>query len=229
VSTTSKIRVLLIEDHGIVREGLKLILERTSDIEVVGEAGLGIEGYQLFERLVGLDGVDVVVTDLSLPDIDGLEITRRIKTHEPTARVLIVTMHADPQHIRGLLETGADGYLLKQSAANDLPDAIRTVARGETSLSPTVSTWLIKQLGSRREPKPHSTLTEREWQIIVMLADGSTSKEIAQRLRLSTKTVENHRARILEKFGVANTAAAIGMAYQQGLIGGPGQRIGSSL
>jgi DNA-binding NarL/FixJ family response regulator len=147
------------------------------------------------------------VTDLSLPDINGLEITRRIKAHEPTARVLIVTMHADPQHIRGMVETGADGYLLKQSAASELSDAVRTVARGETSLSPTVSTWLIKQLGTRREPKPTSTLTEREWQIIVLLAEGSTSKEIAAQLGLSTKTVENHRARILEKFGVANTAA----------------------
>ena len=214
-----RLRVLLIEDHGIVREGLRLILHNTRDIEVVGEAADGRTGMGLFERLAADSGVDVVVTDLGLPDVSGLEITRQIKARHPGTRVLILTMHNDPEHIRGMIEIGADGYLLKQSAAQELAEAICAVARGETVLSPQVTRWLMTRFRSDQErERLIDAVTERERQILRLLADGATSKEIAQRLGLSTKTVENHRARILEKLGASNTVAAIGLAYQQGLI-----------
>ena len=215
------VRVMLVEDHGIVREGLRLILQRAPDIEVLGEAGDGLGGVRLFENLLARDGegVDVVVTDLGLPDISGLEVTRRIKALRPATRVLLLTMHADDEHIRGMMEIGADGYLLKQSAAQELSAAIHTVARGETVLSPVVARRLMTQLQRGRERERRTDLlTDRERQVLALLAEGSTSKEIAQGLGLSTKTIENHRARILEKLGVANTAAAVSLGYHQNLI-----------
>ena len=222
-----RIRVILIEDHGVVREGLKLILQGTDDIEVVGEAADGESGLRLFTRLAVDDpdadgGIDVVVTDLGLPDIGGLEVTRRIKAARPDMPVLILTMHTDDDHIRGMLELGADGYVLKQSAVQEFAEAIRTVARGETALHPTIARRIMKQLQQGRERERRTDLlTERERSVLALLADGATSKEIARQLGLSTKTIENHRARILEKLGVSNTAAAIGLAYQHGLIGQP--------
>ena len=225
----SRIRVILIEDHAMVREGLKLILQQAPDIAVLGEAGDGAGGLQLLQRLAAEGGVDVLVTDLGLPDLGGLEVTRRAKALLPGLRVLLVTMYTGEEHIRGMLDAGADGYLLKQSAAQELPESIRVVARGETALSPAVARLLLRQvrrgrerhadLLSGRERERHGDLlTERERQVLGALAEGRTSKEIAARLVLSTKTVENHRARILEKLGVANTAAAIGLAFRRGLV-----------
>ncbi len=217
--STKAIRVLLIEDHGIVREGLKLILQGIPDVEVVGEAADGRTGVRLFEQLAARDGVDVVVTDLGLPDISGLEVTRQVKARHPATRVMILTMHNDNEHIRGMIEIGVDGYLLKQSAGQELGEAIHAVARGETVLAPEVTRWLMSNFRRGQERQRQvDPVTERERQVLRLLAEGATSKEIAQRLGLSTKTVENHRARILEKLGAANTVAAIGLAYQQGLI-----------
>ena len=217
--SSANIRVILIEDHHIVREGLKLILHSTPDIEVVGEASNGQDGVRLFTRLLDENGVDVVVTDLGLPDISGLEVMCRIKVLQPGARVLMLTMYADDEHIRGMLELGANGYLLKQSAPRDLCEAIRTVAHGETALSPLIARRLITQVQRDRDrDRRAGLLTERERQILGLLAEGCTSKEVAQRLGLSTKTVENHRARILVKLGVVNTAAAINQGSQLGLL-----------
>lgn len=220
---SGRVRVILIEDHGIVREGLKRILHDEADIEVVGDAAEGREGVRLFARYSLDDApggpVDVVVTDLSLPDIAGLEVVRRVKELRSTVRVLILTMHADDEYIRGMLDIGADGYLLKSAASHELAAAIRTVARGEMVLSPAVTRRLMSQFRSRRERDHHAALlTDREREVLNFLAGGATIKELAQRLGLSTKTVENHRSRILEKLGVANTAAAINLAAQRGLL-----------
>ena len=214
------VRVLLIEDHRLVREGLKLLLERTSDLTVVGEAADGHGGLRLFTRLVAEGGVDVVVSDIGLPDFDGLEVTRRIKVREPAARVVLLTMHDDEEYLRGMVEVGADGYVLKQTTAEDLCKAIRSVMHGEPGLSPVVAHRLVTLLRQNRaQERLADRLSARERQVLRLLAEGATSKEIAQRLGLSVKTVENHRAMILEKLGVANTAAAIGLGYRQGLLG----------
>jgi DNA-binding NarL/FixJ family response regulator len=213
-----RIRVVLIEDHGVVRDGLRLILEQQEDIELVDTAADGRSGVRLVERL-GSDGVDVVVTDVGLPGLDGAEVTHRVKLFSPNTRVLALTMYADDEHIRGLMDAGADGYLLKYAASDELADAIRAVARGETVLSPVVARRLATQVQRERQQRRLSTLlTLREREVLSLLAQGATSKDVARRLSMSAKTVENHRARILTKLGVANTPAAIKLAVEQHLL-----------
>lgn len=213
------IRVLLVEDHGIVREGIRLILAAVPDVTVVADAATGAEGIALFRRHWREPGIDVVVTDLHLPDFDGLEVVRRIRAHAPQARILFLSMYRDVEHIRGLLDSGVNGYLLKQSAAQELPEAIRAVARDETFLSPAIAGALLGQVRRTRERERQAErLTGRERQVLLLLSRGITSKEIGERLSLTTKTVENYRSRILGKLGVPNTAAAVGLAFQQGLL-----------
>jgi DNA-binding NarL/FixJ family response regulator len=212
----------LIEDHGVVREGLKLILERTPHIEVRGEAAAGLDGVRLFERLAPEGGIDVVVTDLGLPDVSGLEVARRVKAARPATRVLLLTMHEDDEYVGGMLDVGADGYLLKQSAAHELAGAIEAVARGEVFLSPAVARRLLAQ--ARRGPEPArqaASLSDREREVLALVAAGATSKEVARALGLSAKTVENHRAHILTRLGVATMGAAVALAYREGLLDAP--------
>ncbi|HET8630130.1 MAG TPA: response regulator transcription factor [Thermomicrobiales bacterium] len=220
--TGASIGVLLIEDYGVIREGLKLLLARTPHLAVVGEAATGREGLELFARLAAAGGVDVVVTDLGLPDLDGLEVARRVKALRPAARVLFLTMHDDDAHVRGMLDVGADGYLLKDAAAGELVRAIEAVARGEVYLSPAVARRLMTQARQGREREHFAALlTEREREVLALLAGGASSKEIARALGLSVKTVENHRARVLAKLGVVNTAAAVARAHREGLLAAP--------
>jgi DNA-binding NarL/FixJ family response regulator len=216
---SATIRLLLIEDHRLVREGLKLLLERMPDLSLVGEAADGHSGLHLFADLAADDRVDVVVTDISLPDISGLEVTRRIKEFRPTARVVLLTMYDDDVHLRGMLETGADGYVLKQATSQDLASAVRSVMRGEPGLSPTIAHRLLTLVQHQNgHGECADLMNERERQMLRHLVAGATSKEIAQALGLSAKTVENYRARMLRKLGVTNTAAAIRLAYQRGLL-----------
>lgn len=218
--TSQTIDTILIEDHTIVREGLKLIINQIDDIRLLGDAGTGGEGLRLYEHLSRRGhNVDVVICDLGLPDISGIEVTRRIKEIRPETSVLILSMYADQEHISSILDTGVDGYLLKQSTPSELADAIRAVAQGGMALSPTVARRLVNQVHRQMEQEETTqSLTERELQVLTMLAHGATSKEIAHDLDLSVKTVENHRARILEKLDAVNTAAAIGRAYEMGLM-----------
>jgi len=216
---TTPVRVLIIEDHGVVREGIKLVLEQCSDIVVAGDAATGIEGVALFEHFAAIDPVDVVVTDLGLTDIDGMEVARRIKMLRPATRVLILSMQVDDQHVRSMLVAGLDGYLLKHIAGRELVEAIRSVMRGEAVISPAVARRLMAQAGRDRRRSRHAdVLSEREREVLGLLAGGATSKEVARSLGLRPKTVENHRGHILQKLGVANTAAAITFAYQEGLL-----------
>ncbi len=213
------IRALLIEDHRLVREGLRLLLEREPGLAVAGEATDGEEGVRLVARLAADGAVDVVVTDIGLPGLDGLEVTRRVKALAPGMPVVLLTMHEGDAYLRGMLEAGADGYVLKQTTGQELCGAIRAVMRGEPGLSPAVAGRLLRLLRAG-EPRGRATdtLSGREREVLGLLAEGATSKELAGRLGLSVKTVENHRARILEKLGTANTAAAVGFAHQHGLL-----------
>ncbi|HET8625865.1 MAG TPA: response regulator transcription factor [Thermomicrobiales bacterium] len=213
----ARIGVLLIEDHGIVREGLKLLLARAPRLAVVGEAGAGADGVRLAARLGA--AVDVVVTDLALPDISGLEVARRVKAARPATRVLLLTMHEGDEHVRGMLDAGADGYLLKQAAAGELATAIEALARGEPYLSPTVAGRLVEAV--RRGPGrelPAPLLSAREREVLALAAAGATSKEAARALGISVKTADNHRARILAKLGVATIGAAVARAHREGLL-----------
>ncbi len=214
------LNVILIDDHTIVREGLKLIVSQMDGIQLIGDAGTGMEGVRLFEHVTRRGThVDVLISDLGLPDISGIEVARHVKELLPGTRVLILSMYADQEHIATILEAGVDGYLLKQSTPIELEDAIRAVASGGMALSPVVARNLVNQM--HRQLKQEETaqlLSDRERQVLWMLAHGATSKEIASDLDLSVKTVENHRARILEKLDAVNTAAAIGKAYELGLM-----------
>ena len=210
------IRVLLIEDHDIFRQGVRLILEAQPEITVVGEARTGELGLA---QIVDANEVNVIITDLVLPDISGLDIVRRVKAMNVQIRVIILTLHADDEHIRGMIEAGADGYVMKQVAVEELIGAIHTVMRGETALTPLVARRLMNQLQSDREHEQRlGSLSTRERQILTLLAQGLTSKEIAQTISISANTVDNHRARLLSKLGVSNTASAISLAIRQGLI-----------
>jgi DNA-binding NarL/FixJ family response regulator len=213
-----KIRVLLIEDHPIFRQGVRLILQGTPDIEVVGEASSGEEGLRLLHHLP-VGGVDIVITDLVLPDISGLEVMRQVKAQRAGVSVLLLTQHADDEHINGMIAAGVDGYVLKQVAVEELITAVRTVMRGETALTPLVARRMMNQLQRGRErDRQVAELSARERQVLQLLARGLTSKEVARDLSLSVNTIDNHRARILSKLGVSNTAAAIRLASRQGLI-----------
>ena len=217
------IRVLLIEDHQLVREAVRQLLELEPDLAVAGEAADGAAGLRLFARLAAAGAVDVVLTDIGLPGLDGLELTRRAKALAPGLPVVLLTMHDGDEYLQGMLEAGADGYVLKQTTGEDLCAAIRAVVRGEPGLSPAVAGRLLRLL-RRGEPRGRATdaLSGREREVLGLLAAGLTSKEIGQRLGLSLKTVDNHRSRILEKLGVANTVAAVGLAHQHGLLDATG-------
>lgn len=220
------IRVILIDDHTIVREGLKLLLPQLEGVQLLGDAATGTDGVRLFERLLRQQVIpDVVISDLSLPDFSGIEVARKIKAICPEVRVLLLSMHADMEHIAGILESGIDGYLLKHSNPTELAEGIRAVARGEMALSPSVARRLFSHMSQRiKRDATAQTVTEREREVLALLAKGFSSKEIARELELSVKTVGNHRTHILDKLGAANTAEAIGLAYQLGLIIRPDER-----
>lgn len=208
-----KVGIILVEDQIIFRQGLRLLLQATSEVEVVGEADSGAEGLRLLEATAGR--VDVLISDLILPDISGLEVITRAKARIPALRTILLTQYTNPDHIDGMIAAGADGYVLKHVAVEELLAAIHAVMRGETALSPIVARQLMARLRDDRRRDP---LSARERQVLALLARGLTSKEAAQDLKLSVNTIDNHRTRILSKLGVSNTAAAIRLAVRQGLI-----------
>jgi two-component system response regulator NreC len=216
IAEATPVRILLIEDHAIFRAGVRLLLESAPGLMVVGEAASGEAGLQLIREL---PGVDVIIVDLVLPGIGGLEVIRRAKEQIAGVRALLLTLHADDEYIRGMIEAGADGYVLKQVAVEELLAAVRAVVRGETALSPLVARRLMMQLQHRQERERQiDALSARERQVLAHLARGLTSKEIAQALGLSVNTIDNHRARLLSKLGVSNTPAAIRLATRRGLL-----------
>ena len=212
------IRVLLAEDHGIVREGLRSLLSATPDIQVIGEAEDGRQAVDMTEKL----RPDVVVTDITMPGLNGLEATRRIRERHPGVQVVVLSMHADDEYLFQALGAGASGYLLKQSAGVELVDGIRTVHRGETYLSPSVATRVLEEFVRRgqelAEEDSYDTLTNRERDVLQQVAEGYTSREIAELLRVSVKTVETHRAHLTEKLGIRGTAGLTQYAVRKGVI-----------
>lgn len=211
------IRVLIVEGYGIVRAGLRLLLGEAADLVVAGDAADGASALRLAARLADGDGLDLVLTELALPDMGGPELARRLKAAHPGVRVLFLSMLQDDAHIAGLVAGDGDGYILKQAAAADLAPAIRTVMAGGVYLSPAVARRVVHHARHARE-RASARLSEREREVLGLLAEGMTSKEVAQTLCLCTKTVDNHRANLLGKLGAANTAAAVGQAYQAGLL-----------
>ncbi|MBV8730356.1 MAG: response regulator transcription factor [Acidobacteriia bacterium] len=210
----SRIRILLADDHAVVRQGFKMILEAQPDMEIVGEAGNGREAIDLTEKLKP----DVVVMDVAMPELNGIEATRRVAETVPHARVIALSMHKDSVYVREVLRAGARGYLLKDSIAGDLVFAVRAVARGEGYLSPAVSNAVLDDY-RRHVTNPIDLLTSREREVLQMLAEGKTNKEIATLLNLSVYTVDAHRGRIMEKLNLHSINELVLFAVRNGLIG----------
>jgi DNA-binding NarL/FixJ family response regulator len=222
------IRVVLVDDHQIVRSGLKAVLSTAKDINVVGEGGTGKEALVLAERL----NPHVIVMDLSMPDMDGLTATRELQklnaTRAPspdgevTRRVLVLTMHTEDEHLVALLEAGAGGYLLKSVADRELVDAIRTVAAGDIYVQPTAARALARGLakrdGAAEERTRFEKLTDREQVVLKLVAEGYTAPEIGEQLTISPKTVDTYKQRIGEKLGLTHRADYVKFALRLGLL-----------
>lgn len=208
-----KARILLADDHSVVRRGFRLILESQEDFEVVGEAANGREAVTLAETLQP----DVVVMDVSMPELNGIEATRRIGEVSLRTRVLALSMHKDTVYVREILRAGARGYLLKDAADHDLISAVRAVYRGDGYLSPTVSEGVLTDY-RKHVTNPIDLLTSREREVLQMIAEGKTNKEIANSLNLSVYTVEAHRGRIMEKLNLHSTSELVRFAIRNGLI-----------
>jgi len=220
----TKTRILLADDHAVLRAGLRLLIEAQADMTCVGEAGDGVELLAQVERLQP----DLVLLDLSMPRLGGLAALPEIRRKAPDARILVLTMHADDEYLRQSLKAGAAGYVLKQAADQELLLAIRAAMRGEVYIHPAMTRALVEDLidrtrdlpGSSRGERPEDVLSEREMEVIREVARGYTNREIADRLGLSVKTVETYRARAMEKLGLANRAALVRYALARGWLEG---------
>lgn len=220
--TAPPIRVLLADDHDILREGLKALLSVQGEMTIVGEAYTGREAVELAERLKP----DVVLLDVSMPELDGLEACRRIRARCPHVQVLILTMHEREDYLRQALEAGAAGYLVKRTAAAELRLAVRAVAQGDTFLSPSMARTLVHTYLSLRgegaaapsTADPYESLSSREREVLKLVAEGCTSQDIAEQLVLSVKTVQAHRARLMEKLGLRDVTHLVRYAVRRGLV-----------
>jgi two-component system, NarL family, response regulator NreC len=209
----SKIRILLADDHTLVRRGMAMIVAAQADMEVVGEARNGKEAIELAEKL----HPDVVIMDVTMPELNGIEGTRRIGEVCPRTRVLAVSMHRDSMYVREILRAGARGYLVKDADDDALIDAVRAVARGEGYLSPAVSDAVLSDY-RKHVSNPIDLLTSREREVLQIIAEGKTNKEIANLLELSVYTVEAHRGKIMEKLNLHSSGDIVRFAIRNGLI-----------
>jgi len=208
----SPIRVLIVDDHEIVREGLQILLAEESDFEVVGATGDGTSALALVEQL----NPDVILMDLVMPGLDGIETTKRILKNNPAARVLILTTFADDQRVRDAIRAGAIGYLLKDVLKIDLLRALRDAAVGRASLHPEAQQYLMRQVVESETPLPHASLTRREADILRLIADGRSNKEIAMALHLTEGTVKGYVSTIFDKLGVEDRTQAALYAVKHG-------------
>jgi DNA-binding NarL/FixJ family response regulator len=210
------IRVLLADDHTLVRAGIRGLLSGLAGVEVIGEAGDGHEALRLAESLQP----DLVLLDIGMPGLNGLEAAARLQKLDPTIRVIILSMHMSEEYVLQALRAGAAGYLLKGAAVAELEIAIRAVARGDSYLSPAVSKRVVDDYVSRTSagPEPLALLTPRQREILQLVAEGHTSKDIGQRLGLSYRTVEAHRNQIMKRLDVHDVTGLVRFAVRVGLI-----------
>jgi len=211
--SVKKIRVLLADDHAVVRRGFRMILDSQADLEVVGEVANGREAVAVATELQP----DVIVMDVTMPELNGIEATRRIAEVAPRARVLALSMHKDAVYVREILRAGAKGYLLKDSEEGDLIAAVRSVARGEGFLSPGISEAVLTDY-RKHVTNALDLLTSREREVLQHIAEGKTNKEIATSLNLSVYTVEAHRGRLMEKLNLHSSGELVRFAVRNGLI-----------
>jgi two-component system response regulator NreC len=212
-----KIKVVVADDHTILRQGIKALLDNQEGIEVVGEAKDGREAIKTIEELLP----DVILMDIAMPGLNGLEATRRIKKKFPKTKVVVLTMHANEEYIFQILNAGADGYLVKETAFQDLISAINAVHKGAAFMSPSISKKVMTdyiQRAQGEEKVGFDTLTTREREILQLVAEGNSNKKIAKALFISPKTVETHRAHIMDKLNIHDRAGLIKYAIRKGMI-----------
>lgn len=213
------IRVLLADDHALVRDGLQLILEDVEGIEVVGETGSGREAVALAQSL----HPDVVILDIAMPDLNGIDAAEAIRQASPETHVLIVSMHATSEHVYRALRAGASGYVVKESAGAEVVEAVKAVAAGRRFLSATITDTLVDLLTHERPSEAPRNglerLSVRERQILPLVVEGKSSAEIGMQLSLSSKTVDTYRARLMAKLGVKNLACLVKLAVELGVGG----------
>jgi two-component system, NarL family, response regulator LiaR len=213
---SDRITVLLVDDHAIVRQGVRAYLDTQPDLQVVGEAASGAEAI----RLAGEQAPDVVVMDLVMPGMDGVEATRQLKHASPRSQVLVLTSYHQDEHIFPAIRAGALSYLLKDIAALDLAEAVRKAARGEAVLHPQVAARVVQELqGARKDAfNPFTDLSERELEVLKLIAAGASNEDIAARLVISEKTVKSHVSNILGKLHVADRTQAAVFAWREGIV-----------
>jgi two-component system response regulator NreC len=214
-----RLRILLADDHAVVREGLKSLINAQADMQVVGEATSGKSAWQLAAKELP----DVVVMDVSMPDMGGAEATELIRRDFPSVRVLALTVHEVDGYLRRLLEAGATGYILKRAAVEELVRAIRQVAAGGVCIDSQLAAETVTAMvgSTRRSTAVETTLTDRETQVVKLLAHGHINREIAEELDLSVKTVEVHKARAMEKLGMRSRADLVDFALRRGWLATP--------
>lgn len=210
------IRVLLADDHALLRAGVRSLLEKLPGVEVIGEAVNAREALALMEK----QRPDVVLMDLAMPGLNGIEGTAQAAARCPGVRILILSMHTDEEHVLQALRAGAAGYLVKDAVPAELELAVRAVARGETFLSPAVAKHVVtaRAQGGGEEKSSLERLTPRLREVLQLIAEGHTTKEIARILHTSPKTVENHRARLMQRLGVSDVASLVRYAINSGVI-----------
>jgi len=207
-------RILIADDHGIVRGGLKLLLERQPDIEVVGEAA---DGAEAVERALALRP-DLAILDVSMPLLTGIQATHEIKRHAPEIDVLVLSMHDDERYVFEALKAGASGYVLKREADQDLVDAVRSVTRGEPFLTNAATETLVREWMADDTTGPREPLSQREQEVLKLIAEAHTNRAIGEILHLSEKTVESHRGNILRKLGMRDRVELVRYAIRRGLV-----------
>ena len=208
------IRVCVVDDHAVVREGLKRIIAENPGMAVTAEAGDGVEAL----RVIQSEPCDVVLLDITMPSKNGLDVLKQIHAETPRLPVLVLSMHAEDQYAVRVLRAGASGYLTKESAPAKLVQAIRKVVRGGKYVSTTLAEKLVFDLDCRSAKAPHEVLSDREYQVLCMIASGKTVTIIAEELALSVKTVSTYRARILEKLNMKNNAELTRYAIKEGVV-----------
>lgn len=214
----STVRILVADDHGVVRKGLRLILERHDGLEVIGEAADGREAVRLAEQL----RPDIVIMDVGMPQLNGIDATAQILHRDPRAGIIVLSMHSDEGYIVRALSAGAKGYLLKDSAEEDLVQAVRIVAQGRPFFSPRITQTLlddyVRQLRQKGLQDSYDLLTDREKEVLQLIAEGKSNKEVATILDLSVYTVETHRTNLMQKLNLHNTAEIVLYAVRKKII-----------